>query len=70
MSEKRFDNRFGIVALKKGFISQEQLLEAIKAQLAEDLKGIKRRLTGQILQAKNYLTMSQTDEVLMEMGLL
>ena len=70
MSEKRFDNRFGIVALKKGFISQEQLLEAIKAQLAENLKGIKRRLTGQILQAKNYLTMSQTDEVLMEMGLL
>jgi len=70
MSEKKFDKRFGIVAVKKGFISQEQLLEALKAQLAEDLKGIKHRLIGQILQAKNYLTMIQTDEVLMEMGLL
>ena len=70
MSEKKFDKRFGIVAVKRGFISQEQLLEALKAQLAEDLKGIKHRLIGQILQAKNYLTLSQTDEVLMEMGLL
>jgi hypothetical protein len=42
----------------------------LKTQHAEDLKGMKHRLIGQILQAKNYLTLSQTDEVLMEMGLL
>ena len=70
MSEKIFDNRFGIVAVKKGFISREQLLEALKVQIADNLKGAKHRLIGQILQAKKYLTMSQTDEVLMEMGLL
>ena len=70
MSEKMFDNRFGIVAVKKGFISREQLLEALKVQIADNLEGVKHRLIGQILQAKNYLTMSQTDEVLMEMGLL
>lgn len=70
MSERMFDKRFGIVAVKKGFISQEQLVAALKVQIAEDIKGIKHRLIGQILQAKNYLTMSQTDEVLMEMGLL
>ncbi len=33
MSGEKFDKRFGIVAVKKGFISQEQLLEALKAQL-------------------------------------
>ena len=69
MSEEKFVDRFGVVAIKRGFISQEQLLEALKVQLAEDLKGIQHRLIGQILQAKNYLTVNQTDEVLMEMGL-
>jgi hypothetical protein len=70
MSEKKFDKRFGVVAVKKGFISQEQLFEALKVQIADNFKGMKHRLVGQILQAKNYLTMSQTDEVLIEMGLL
>ena len=70
MPEGKFDKRFGVVAINRGFISREQLLEALKAQLAEDLKGIQHRLIGQILQAKNYLTMSQTNEVLTEMGIL
>lgn len=70
MSEKKFDDRFGTVAIKKGFITPAQLLEALEVQLAEDLKGIKHRLTGQILQEKNFLTSEQTDEVLIEMGLL
>lgn len=70
MSVKKFDNRFGIVAIKMGFITYEQLLEALEVQLAEDLKGLERRLTGQILQEKNYLTSEQTDEVLIEMGFM
>jgi hypothetical protein len=70
MSQKKFDNCFGTVAVKKGFITRGQLLDALKIQHAEDLKDMKHRLIGQILQAKIYLTLSQTDEVLMEMGLL
>ena len=70
MSEKKFDYRFGIVAVKKGLITRGQLLEALKTQLAENIKGMEHRLIGQILQAKNYLTSEQTDEVLIEMGLL
>ena len=70
MSEKKFDNRFGTVAIKMGFITYEQLLEALEVQIAEDLKGIERRLTGQILQEKKYLSSEQTDEVLIEMGFM
>ena len=70
MPEQKFDNRFGVMAVKNGFISREQLFEALKIQLAEDLKGAKHRLLGQILQAKNYLTMDQTDNVLIQMGIL
>ena len=70
MSEVKFDNRFGTVAVKKGFITRGQLLEALKTQLADDIKGMEHRLIGQILQARNYLTSEQTDEVLIEMGIL
>ena len=67
-TNKTFVNRFGVTAVKNGFISQEQLFEALKIQLAEDLKGTQHRLIGQILQAKNYLTMEQTDQVLIQLG--
>ncbi len=70
MSEQKFDNCFGLVAIKKGFITSEQLNEALKIQVAEELEGGNRRLTGQILQDKGYITISQIDEVLISMGLL
>ena len=70
MPVQKFDNRFGMVAIKKGFITSEQLNEALKVQVEEELESGKRRLTGQILQEKEYITNRQIDEVLMEMGLL
>ena len=70
MSKEKFDKRFGMVAIEKGFITSEQLQEALKIQIAEELESGTHLLTGQILQAKNYITPEQTDEVLMEMGLL
>jgi len=63
MSGGKFDKRFGTIAVKMGFISQEQLLEALNAQIVESLKGMKHRLIGQILQAKNYLTLSQRKQM-------
>ncbi|UCD89859.1 MAG: hypothetical protein JSW04_15990 [Desulfobacterales bacterium] len=69
MSIKKFVHRFGVMSVKNGFINREQLFEALKTQLAEDLKGMEHRLLGQILQAKNYLTKDQTDKVLTQIGL-
>ena len=70
MSEKKFDKRFGMVAIEKGFITSGQLIEALNTQVVEELKGGNRRLIGQILQDKGYITNLQIDDVLIFMGLL
>ena len=67
MSIQRIGDRFGVTAVKNGFISQEQLFETLKIQLAEDLKGIKHRLIGEILLVKEYITEAQIDKVIESM---
>ncbi len=68
MSIQKIDNRFGVTAVKNGFISREQLFEALKIQLAEDLKGVKHRLIGEILRVKEYITEAQIDKVVESMS--
>ena len=69
MVVERLDKRFGIVAIENGFIDTDQLLEAIKTQIVEDLEGAKRRLVGEILQEKGYISIEQIDEILKLMGI-
>jgi hypothetical protein len=66
--EKR-DKRFGFVAVELGFITTDQLYEALKTQVKEELEGGKRQLIGQILYKKGYITSIQIDEVLLYMGI-
>lgn len=61
------DKRFGVIAVEKGFITNEQLFEALRAQVEEDLSGKTHRLIGHILIALGYLTHGQAEEVLLEM---
>lgn len=61
------DKRFGVIAVEKGFITKEQLFEAIKIQIEEDLEGKPHRLIGRILIRLGYLTRGQADEVLLIM---
>jgi starvation-inducible outer membrane lipoprotein len=63
-------DRFGVVAVKSGFITPEQLCEALTTQVLEELEGTKRRLIGRILYEKGYITMPQIDEVLLFMSAL
>ena len=67
MSTHKIDKRFGTVAIQKGFIAVEQLLEVLKIQLAEELEGGYSRVTGEILLEKGYISTNQIDEVLMSM---
>ncbi len=64
------ENRFGVVAVKGGFITPEQLCEALTTQVLEELKGNKRRLLGDILHERGYITTDQIDEVLDFMKML
>jgi len=65
---EKIDKRFGIVAVESGFITREQLFEALKVQLAEELKGMKHRLIGEILRVKKYITEAQIDKVIESMS--
>ena len=62
------EDRFGVVAVKSGFITPEQLMDAFTTQVKEDLNGAKRRLIGKILYEKGYITMPQIAEVLVIMS--
>ena len=63
------ENRFGVLAVKGGFITPEQLIDALTTQVLEELEGKKRRLIGKILYEKGYITMPQIAEVLVSMSM-
>ena len=69
MSEAKLDKRFGAVAIEKGFITLEHLIEAIKIQILENLQGLDHRLIGQILWEEGYIKTEQINEVLKSMGI-
>jgi len=58
------DKRFGVIAVEKRFITKEQLFEALRVQVEEDLSGKPHTLIGIILIRLGYLSPEQADEVL------
>jgi len=62
-TEKR-QLRFGVVAVEKGFITPDQLFEALKVQVREDLEKETHRLLGEILLEQDAMIHEQRDEVL------
>jgi len=61
------DRRFGNIAVQKGFITSEQLIEAITVQVSENVEKDQHRLIGTILREMGYVSIDQIDEVLKEM---
>jgi hypothetical protein len=53
-----------VIAVEKRFISKEQLFEALKTQVEEDLSGKPHTLIGIILIRLGYLTVEQANEIL------
>jgi K+ transporter len=60
---EHYEKRFGIVAIEKGFISSEELIEALKVQVGEEIEIGKHRLLGEILLYQDRITARQIDEV-------
>ena len=58
------EKNFGAVALEKGFINEEQLDEALKVQMEQDMEGLEHRLIGSILYSLGYMTIPQVNEVI------
>ena len=66
--KKNTKNRFGSIAVVKGFITEKQLIEALTIQAKENVEQEKHRLIGQIMVERGYLTTAQVDEILETMN--
>ena len=64
MSQYHLEKRFGMVAVRKGYITASQLHEAMTTQLREDLAGEMHRFIGQILFDQGHIGAHQIREVL------
>ena len=67
--ETTLERRFGAVAVEKGFITAEQIIDAMKIQILEDLDKGEHRLIGRILLEGGLMTVAQVQEVIEAMGI-
>jgi hypothetical protein len=66
----QYQRRFGVTAIEKGFITIDQLEEAFKVQVLEEIKENKHRLIGVILFEQGLMTLAQIDDVLQSLQTL
>lgn len=59
-----YEQRFGNIAVEKGFITQQQLIEALNSQVIEEISYGRHSLFGKILLDQNCITMVQVEMVL------
>ena len=69
MEKEDFQKRFGTIAKEQGFVTTEQVIEALEIQVKENMEEGKHRFIGQILTDLGYLTESQVKEILKLMGI-
>jgi len=68
METNHMEKRFGILAVEKGFITAQELIEALRVQVLDDIEKGKHRLLGRILLEQGLLTREQVEEVLQMLG--
>jgi hypothetical protein len=68
METAHLEKRFGILAVEKGFITADQVIEALRIQVMEDIGKGKHRLIGRILLEQGLITLSQIEELLDSLG--
>ena len=61
---EHYEKQFGIIAIEKGFITAENLIETLKIQVEEEVENKTHRLIGEILLDKGYITPTQIQDVL------
>jgi len=64
MTIEELEIRFGTIAVGKGFITSQQLVDALDVQVRELLVGAKHRLISEILHDLGFLTIDQIGRVL------
>lgn len=56
--------RFGLIAIRKGFITQEHLIKAFEIQVLEEIEFGAHRKIGEILYSQDIMSANRVEEVL------
>jgi len=67
VEDKEILRRFGVTAVEKGFITTDQIVEALKIQVNEEVEKGQHRPVGSILLEGGQINVLQIDEVLESM---
>jgi len=59
-----FEVRFGLIAFRKGFITQDHLIKALEIQVLEEIEFSAHRKVGEILLNQDIMSTDQIEEVL------
>ena len=62
------ETRFGIIAVDMGFITADQLIEALRIQVIGDIEKNEHKLIGTILLDNGLVTNNQINEIVKEMA--
>lgn len=64
MTKGNIEDRFGMIAISKGFISFEQFMKAMAIQIKDEVEIERHTIIGKILMDQGLLNKTQIDEVL------
>ena len=64
MTYRSARKRFGYFAIKRGFITEDQFIEAMRVQLSSEQKEDKPSLIGEIMKKMGFMTDAQVEEIL------
>jgi hypothetical protein len=64
MKKELSEARFGVAAIQKGFVSLEQIIDALGVQIEENISSGTHRPLGQILVDQELIDCSQLEDVL------
>lgn len=67
LSEK-YNQRFGVVAVDMGFVTIEQVINALTEQVEDNFSNRRHRLLGEILLQKGWMTPDQIEMVLSKLS--
>ena len=59
-----YEKRFGTVAVEKGYVTIEQVAEAMRIQIIEDMGKEPHRPIGKIMLDQGFITKNQYAELL------
>ena len=61
---EQYEKRFGMIAIDKGYLTAEDLVNGLTIQVGEDIRQMPHRFLGEIFFDMGLMTDQQVDEVL------